>query len=177
MMSDSESRTNPADLARNALKQYLEKGSLPKLPQPLPPEYEIKAGAFVSLKKGGNLRGCIGTVLPVRENLAEEIMANAVSAAKNDPRFLPVTGEELADLVITVDVLSPMERIRSVDDLDPKIYGVFVRCGSRSGLLLPDLEGVDTVDEQINIARHKAGIAENEPVELYRFKVTRYREK
>lgn len=176
-MSDASSKINPADLARNVLKHYLEKGRMPELPAPLSPEYREKAGAFVSLKKRGRLRGCIGTIEPVRENLAAEIAANAVSAALRDPRFPPVNREELPELSISVDILSPLERISSEGDLDPKKYGVMVCSGLHSGLLLPDLEGVDTVGEQIRIARQKAGIEPGEPVELYRFKVTRYGEK
>ena len=106
--------------------------------------------------------------------LAAEIIANAVSAGFNDPRFAPLRREELEQLVISVDVLSPLERISDPGALDPKKYGVLVRSGHRSGLLLPDLEGVDTVEEQLRIARRKAGIAPGEPVELYRFTVTRY---
>jgi len=176
-MNESGLPSNPANLARVYLKHYLEKGRLPELTEPLPAQYQLKSGVFVSLKKEGRLRGCIGTVHPVRANLAEEIAANAVSAAKNDPRFPPVSKEELHDLDISVDILSPMERVRSENDLDPKRYGAMMRSGSRSGLLLPDLEGVDTVDEQLDIIRRKAGIAPGEPVELYRFTVTRYGEK
>ncbi|MFO8192154.1 MAG: AmmeMemoRadiSam system protein A [Bacillota bacterium] len=164
-------------LARSVLQHYLDKGTMPELPQPLLPEYEERAGAFVSLKKEGRLRGCIGTIEPAHRNLAEEIAVNAVSAAIRDPRFSPVRKEELTELSISVDILSPQERIRNKADLDPKKYGVVVRSGSRTGLLLPDLEGVDTVEEQLDIARRKAGILPGEPVEIYRFKVTRYSEK
>ncbi len=176
-MNNFKPEINPAGLARDILEHYFEKGFLPKPPQDLPPEYEAQSGAFVSLKKGGSLRGCIGTVHPAQGNLAEEIAVNAVSAARKDPRFPPVTGEELPDLTISVDILSAMERIGNEDELDPKKYGVLIRSGSRSGVLLPDLEGVNTVDEQLAIVRQKAGIAPGEPVELYRFSVTRYVEK
>lgn len=175
-MNSAIPEINPADLARDVLKYYLENGRLPKMPQPLPTEYDLQAGAFVSLKKGGHLRGCIGTVQPVQKNLAEEIAANAVKAARHDPRFPPVEREELTELTVSVDILSPMERISNRDDLDPKKYGVLIRSGSRSGLLLPDLEGVDTVDKQLDIVRRKAGIGKDEPLELYRFTVTRYGE-
>ncbi|MDY6826962.1 MAG: AmmeMemoRadiSam system protein A [Bacillota bacterium] len=168
---------HPPDLARRVLQHYLDKGTIPDLPQSLLSQYKESAGAFVSLKKDGQLRGCIGTIEPVRRNLAEEIAANAVSAAIRDPRFPPVRKEELPELSISVDILSPPERIKNKTDLDPKKYGVIVRSGSRTGLLLPDLEGVDTVEEQLDIARRKAGILPGEPVELYRFKVTRYGEK
>ncbi len=168
--------SNPAELARKALKYYLEKGCLPGIPDPVPPEYSSRAGAFVSLKKAGRLRGCIGTIEPVHKNLAEEIAANAVSAALRDPRFPPVTGEELQELDFSVDVLGPLTKVLSLDELDVKQFGVVVKSGAKSGLLLPDLEGVKTVEEQVDIARRKAGILPGEQVELYRFKVERYRE-
>ncbi len=133
-----------------------------------------KAGAFVSLKKGGALRGCIGTFQPTRENLAEEIVSNAISAATRDPRFLPVSPEELDELDISVDVLSEPEPVPDESYLDPREYGVIVQAGNRVGLLLPDLEGVDTVEDQVEIARRKAGIGPHEPVQLYRFKVNRF---
>ncbi|MDW7739653.1 MAG: AmmeMemoRadiSam system protein A [Bacillota bacterium] len=167
---------NPARFARMVLKEYLADGIIPQLPAVLPDEYKVKSGVFVSLKKEGQLRGCIGTVEPVRENLASEIIANAISAALRDPRFSPVCREELADLVISVDVLSPMERIKSISELNPKKYGVLVRSGMKTGLLLPDLEGIDSAEDQVDIARRKAGITRDEPVELYRFTVTRYKE-
>lgn len=164
----------PVRLARQALHHYLEHGSPPAPPESLPAELSSPAGAFVSLKKGGELRGCIGTVEPARKNLAEEIIMNAVSAGVKDPRFNPVRLEELDDLTVSVDVLMPPERIESPAELDPRKYGVLVRSGYRSGLLLPDLEGVDTAAGQVAIARRKAGIGPREPVELYRFEVRRY---
>ncbi len=172
----SDPEPHPADLARKVLEHYLEEGSLPKLPDYLPPEYEKKAGAFVSLKKDGQLRGCIGTFEPVRQNLAEEIAANTISAALKDPRFPPVTKDEVTELSFSVDVLSPLEIVKSKAELDEKKYGIMVRSGQKSGLLLPDLEGVDSVDQQIDIARRKAGIVPGEQMELYRFKVTRFTE-
>ncbi len=175
-MNSSERNVNPADLAREVLEYYLKEGSMPKMPVELPPEYEERAGVFVSLKKAGQLRGCIGTVEPVRENLAEEIAANAVAAAVRDPRFPAVSREELAELSVSVDILGPMEPVQDEADLDPARYGVLVRCGNRSGLLLPNLEGINNVDEQLDIARRKAGIQPAAHMELYRFKVTRYGE-
>ncbi len=133
-----------------------------------------KAGVFVSLKKDGHLRGCIGTFLPSRNNLLEEILFNAISACSKDPRFDPVTEDELPDLVYDVDVLSEPERIFSVDKLDPKKYGVIVGNGNRRGLLLPDLDGVDTVEQQISIAKKKANIPAKDPIELWRFEVVRH---
>ena len=133
-----------------------------------------RAGVFVSIHKEGKLRGCIGTFLPTRENIAREIISNAVSAAARDPRFNPIAPEELKWLEIKVDVLSAPERIQSTAELDVRRYGVIVSSGSRRGLLLPDLDGVDTVEEQVSIARQKGGIRENEPVTLERFEVVRH---
>jgi AmmeMemoRadiSam system protein A len=133
-----------------------------------------RAGAFVSLHRNGSLRGCIGTIQPTRRSVAEEILQNAVSACSQDPRFSPVTPEELSSLEISVDVLGELEPIDSPDQLDVKRYGVVVSCGRKRGLLLPNLEGVDTVEEQIRIARQKGGIRETEPYRLERFEVVRH---
>jgi AmmeMemoRadiSam system protein A len=162
-------------LALSAIEAYVRYGKIIQVPKDLPPELlNSRAGAFVSLKKDGQLRGCIGTIEPVHTCLAEEIIANAISAATRDPRFLPVEESELGELVCSVDVLSPAEECR-LCDLDPKQYGVIVENGMRRGLLLPDLEGIDTVEEQVEIAKRKAFINGNEPVKIYRFKVTRYK--
>ena len=145
------------------------------MPKDLPREMmDRKAGAFVSIHEHGMLRGCIGTILPTRNNLAEEIMQNAISASTRDPRFSPIRPEELPDLDINVDVLGEPEPISSPDQLDVKKYGVIVTKGDRRGLLLPDLPGVDTVKEQIAIAKEKAGISLEEEVELMRFEVVRH---
>jgi AmmeMemoRadiSam system protein A len=133
-----------------------------------------KAAAFVSLKRAGSLRGCIGTFRPTQKSLADEIASNAVNAASCDPRFPPVEEEELDDLVISVDVLGEPEPVPDSSYLDPRRYGVIVQAGRRVGLLLPDLEGVDSVDEQLDIARRKAGINPGEPVQVYRFTVDRF---
>jgi AmmeMemoRadiSam system protein A len=133
------------------------------------------AGAFVSLHREQDLRGCIGTIEPVRANLAEEIVHNAVEAATADPRFDPLRADELADLEISVDVLHEPEPVASLDELDPRHYGVIVASGWRRGLLLPDLEGVDTAEQQVTIAMRKAGIQSDQPVRLERFRVDRYR--
>ena len=121
------------------------------------------------------MRGCIGTIAPVRSTLAEEIIENAISASTRDPRFIPVTVDELDRLEYSVDVLSPAEPIDSPEQLDVKRYGVIVTNGGRRGLLLPNLDTIDTVEEQISIAKRKAGIAENEPVKLQRFEVVRHK--
>lgn len=164
----------PVALARRSLEHYLTGDGYLAAPTNLPEALAGRAGAFVSLKKRGELRGCIGTFGPTQPNIAAEIIRNAVSAGTEDPRFPPVTTAELPELDISVDILSAPERIDSLDKLDPKKYGVIVRRGGRSGLLLPDLAGVDTVEEQVSIAMQKAGIASHEEIELYRFTVTRY---
>jgi AmmeMemoRadiSam system protein A len=161
-------------LAKKTVESYVKKGKVIP-PQKLTAAMRQKAGVFVSIHKRGELRGCIGTIEPQRNNVAEEIITNAISSATRDPRFLPITPDELKDLEYSVDVLTKPEPIRSKDQLDPKRYGVIVEAGFRKGLLLPDLEGVDSVDYQIDICRQKAGIAPHEPVKLYRFEVKRYK--
>jgi AmmeMemoRadiSam system protein A len=136
--------------------------------------WTVSAGVFVCIKSHGQLRGCIGTITPVTESVADEILRNAVSVACEDPRFPPVRENELTDLVYTVDVLAPPEPIDSLEMLDVKRYGVIVTSGHKRGLLLPNLDGVDTIDEQLDIAMQKAGIREGEPVLLERFEVVRY---
>jgi len=163
-----------ARLAKKTVETFVKEGKTPK-PEELTLEMMEKAGVFVSIHKLDGLRGCIGTFEPTKENVAEEIIANAVSSAARDPRFPPVAPDELKDLEYSVDVLTRPEPIESEDQLDPKKYGVIVECGWRRGLLLPDLEGVDSVDYQIDICRQKAGIAPDEPIKLYRFEVRRYK--
>ncbi len=162
-------------LARYTIETYVGTGIFPSMPQDLPEElYHNRAGAFVSLKEDGRLRGCIGTIQAVRGSLAEEIMHNAVSACLEDPRFAPVEDWEVERLTISVDVLGETEKISSPEELDVTRYGVIVTKGARRGLLLPNLEGVDTIEQQIAIARQKAGIKEYESVELERFEVIRH---
>ena len=164
-----------AKLAQKTVATYVKEGSIPEPPEELTPEMKERAGVFVSIHKLGGLRGCIGTFEPQEDNVAEETITNAVSSATRDPRFPPITPEELKDLEYNVDVLTEPEPIESKDQLDPRKYGVIVESGWQRGLLLPDLEGVDTVDCQIDICRQKAGIAPDEPVKLYRFEVKRYK--
>lgn len=162
-------------LARKTIEDYICTGEKPVMPEGLPQEmYEQKAGVFVSIKKQGRLRGCIGTIQAVQSNLAGEIIENAMSAATRDPRFAPIGQEELRELSISVDVLGTIEKISSPDELDVERYGVVVTKNGRRGLLLPNLEGIDTVREQIAIAKQKAGIGEAEDVELERFEVVRH---
>ena len=163
-------------LARRSLETYVKTGQrLTSLPEDLPTEMTTQqAGAFVSLHKNGQLRGCIGTIAPTCENLAWEIVQNAVSACSRDPRFSPVRPNELDELEYSVDVLGAPEPVDSPAALDPKTYGVIVSCGGRRGLLLPDLDGVDSVEAQLSIALQKGGIRENEPYKIERFKVVRH---
>lgn len=162
-------------LAKDTVEKYIRKGEIISPPEELTPEMREKAGVFVSIKIKGELRGCIGTYLPATDNVANEIIKNAISAATQDPRFPPVSSSELGELEYSVDVLSLPEKVDGPEALDPKRYGVIVKKGNWRGLLLPDLEGVNTVDEQIKIAAFKAGISSEEDVELYRFEVKRYK--
>ena len=162
-------------LARQAVESYICEGKVMDVPEDVPPELMgPSSGVFVCIKMDGDLRGCIGTIEPVRGSLAEEIIANAISAAVKDPRFLPLCDGELEGLDYTVDVLTPPEEVRDVRELDPRRYGVIVESGASRGLLLPDLEGVDSVDQQIDIARRKAFIRASDSIKLYRFEVRRY---
>lgn len=163
-----------AQLAQRAVEQFVQDGTVLQ-PEADIPELQPRAGAFVSLHKHGELRGCIGTFEPTRGNVAEEIVSNAISSATRDPRFPPVRREELPELDYSVDILTSPEPINGPDELDARRYGVIVAAGRRRGLLLPDLEGVDTVEQQIEICRMKAGISPADPVHLYRFEVRRYR--
>lgn len=163
-------------LAKEAIEIYVKEGFEISPSTDLIPEMREKAGVFVSIKKHGELRGCIGTFMPVCRNVASEIIKNAISAATQDPRFNPVQPAELNDLVYSVDILTPPEEVKDIKkELDPKKYGVIVSKGLRKGLLLPDLEGVDTVEEQLSIVKMKGGISQEEDVKIFRFEVKRYR--
>lgn len=160
-------------LARRTIETYVRDGSVLH-PEPLTGvEYPAQAGAFVSLHRAGDLRGCIGTIVPTEPTLAEEVVHNAIEAAVHDPRFASVHEIELDDLDIKVDVLHPPESC-TLEDLDPARYGVIVTSGHRRGLLLPDLEGVDDVAAQVGIAMRKGGISPGERCAIERFKVDRY---
>lgn len=162
-------------LARQTINRYVKTREMMAVPDDLPEDMTSQhAGVFVSIHEGGELRGCIGTFLPCYDNVADEIIHNAVAAATRDPRFMPIQADELDALDISVDVLSKPEPATSTDELDAKRYGVIVTNGERRGLLLPNLDGVDTPAEQIAIAKQKAGIRPNEPVELMRFEVVRH---
>lgn len=162
-------------LARETIEEYIRHGKKIEIPQGLPEEmYNRRAGVFVSIKEEGRLRGCIGTIQAVQSSIAKEIIDNAVSASTRDPRFQPIEEGELDKLTISVDVLGETEKINSIDKLDVKRYGVVVTKGYKRGLLLPNLDGVDTVEEQVAIAKRKAGIREQEEVSLERFEVVRH---
>lgn len=162
-------------LARDSAEYFVKNGDVMSLPDWVPDELlNVKSGAFVSIHKFGALRGCIGTIAATKKNLALEIIQNAVSAVSSDPRFKPVTEDELKYLDINVDVLSEAESIKSEAELDVKKYGVIVQSGYKRGLLLPDLEGVDTVEQQVAIAKRKGGIGSGDKVDLFRFEVVRH---
>lgn len=174
MRTAREKESSQVKWARLVLENYVRSGQVPSLPRELDELKQEKAAAFVSLKKNGQLRGCIGTLEPVYKNIAEEIAANAVSAGTRDPRFMPLNASELDSLVYSVDILGvPQSCTR--EELNPRRYGVIVKAGSRRGVLLPDLEGVDTVEEQLAIALQKAGIKPDERYDIERFEVKRYR--
>jgi AmmeMemoRadiSam system protein A len=163
-----------AKLAKETVESYVREGKIPQ-PKEIVPEMKERAGVFVSIHKHGELRGCIGTFEPTRSNVAEEIVANAISSATRDPRFPQVAASELGDLEYSVDILTEPEAVKDISQLEATKYGVIVESGFRRGLLLPDLEGVDSVEEQIRICRLKAGIATDEPIKLYRFQVKRFK--
>ena len=175
-LRESAEKSDPyVRLARQSLESYIRDRKRISVPDGLPDEMlHTRAGAFVSIHKHGKLRGCIGTIEPTTGSVAQEIIRNAVSASTQDPRFDPITEDELKWLEINVDVLGKPEKITSMDELDVKRYGVIVSCGHRRGLLLPDLDGVDTPEQQVDIARQKGQIRKNEPYTLERFEVIRH---
>ncbi len=176
-LAEKRAQEDPyVQLARKSVEYYILHHRKMEMPENLPEELLTRqAGAFVSIHEHGKLRGCIGTISPVRDCVAREIIDNAVSASTRDPRFDPIRADELKWLEISVDVLGEAESISSAAELDVKRYGVIVSKGRKRGLLLPDLDGVDTVEEQISIAKSKAGIAAwDNNVELQRFEVVRH---
>jgi len=181
-LDDPERATNATGeitrLARDTVETFVNYGIAPEPPAHPCGILAEKAPCFVSLKTlDGDLRGCIGTIEPVRDTLAEELIANAISAATIDPRFPPVAADELSNLRYSVDVLLPAEP-SSLEELDPQVYGVIVEdeLGRLRGLLLPDIPGVDTAKQQVEIATRKAGIPQGSKIKLSRFKVERFRE-
>ncbi|KUG04178.1 putative acr [hydrocarbon metagenome] len=172
--AERRSESEPVKWARMVLESYIQGGKIPNLPPELDMLNQKKAGVFVSLKKNGQLRGCIGTIAPVYDGLAQEIAANAISSGTRDARFFPLEQGELEQLTYSVDILGEAEEC-SRQDLDPARYGVIVSKAGKRGLLLPDLEGVDTVDQQLQIALEKGGISPGEKYKIERFEVRRYR--
>ena len=163
-------------LAIQAVRHFLAEGKPLVCPSPIPDGMDRQSGTFVSIKKKKSfeLRGCIGTIIPNQDNLANEIIHNAVSAATRDPRFKAITSNELESLQFSVDVLTPREPIDSADQLNPQRYGLSVKYKGMQGILLPDLEGIDTVQRQIDLCLKKGNIPKNAPYEMYRFEVERY---
>lgn len=161
-------------LAKDTVENYIKRGKIIS-PENLTEDMKGEAGVFVSIKKRGNLRGCIGTFEPTRHNVAEEIIHNAISSATQDPRFPRINEAELDELEYSVDILTPPKPVADITKLDVKKHGIIVQSGWQRGLLLPDLEGVDTLEQQVHICRMKAGISPDEPVELFSFEVRRYR--
>ncbi len=169
-----ENESQPVKLARKAVREYLEKSKVIEAGDDLPEEFFKPAGVFVSIKKAGNLRGCIGTIEGEADTAAHELIKNALKAALKDPRFEPIDINELEELVFSVDLLAEPEEVDSREQLDPQEYGVIVEKGGQKGLLLPRLEGVETVKKQLEIARRKAGLASLDDATIKRFKVRRY---
>lgn len=179
-------------IAKSTVEYFTKTGKVPKIEgdsvvfgdsqsndfSPIKIEAEMlsrRAGTFATIhEKNGDLRGCIGTIIATKSNIAEEIIHNAISSCSRDPRFPPVQPDELENLTYSVDVLGEIENVSSPNELDVKKYGVIVTCGYRRGLLLPNLDGVDDVETQISIARRKGGISPDEKVELARFEVVRH---
>ncbi len=164
------------NVAKNALEAFVREGKIIDVPDSLPDEMiRDSAGTFVSIKKHGELRGCIGTISPTMPNIAQEIIQNAISSGTQDPRFDAVDISELNSLTYSVDVLKKPEPVDSMEELDANRYGVIVRSGNRSGLLLPNLAGVDTPLEQISIALRKGGIDPKSEFSIERFEVIRHK--
>ncbi len=164
------------ELANKTIETFIKEGRIIDPPADLQPEFKEKSGVFVSihLKEDNSLRGCIGTFGPTEENIAKEVIANAISASTRDPRFPPIEEVELKSLDISVDVLSSPVPVKDISELDAKKFGIIVSAGHKRGLLLPDLEGVDTPQHQIEICRMKGSIGPREPITLQKFTVHRY---
>ncbi len=165
------------ELAKKAVEEFVKYRRRVSVPENIPEEFLNKSSAvFVCLKKSGQLRGCIGTITPKQSSVADEVIENAISACSQDPRFSVVEPKELREISYTVDILEPSEPVAGPEELDPKRFGVIVSKGNVRGLLLPDIEGVDTVVEQLAIAKRKAGIDPSDTdVEMHRFTISRYK--
>lgn len=166
-------------LAREAVDQFIKERKILTPPADLPEQIlSERAGVFVSIYNGEELRGCIGTYLPDKENIAEEIIANAIAAATEDYRFAPITPEELSELKYSVYILDEPQKIKDIFELDPKKYGILIKSETgRSGLLLPDLPGIDTTEEQLSAAAKKCGAnPQKEKIAIWKFGVKKYEE-
>lgn len=161
-------------LAIQSVKHYIETGKSLPCPNPLPNDLNQNSGTFVSIKKQGALRGCIGTMTPKYKNLAEEIIKNAVRAANEDPRFPPIQENELTSLTFSVDVLSPLKKIEDLKDQDIKKHGLVVRGNGKQGVLLPDLEIIKSAQQQLKVCLKKGGFNPTDSYELFRFEVKRF---
>jgi AmmeMemoRadiSam system protein A len=162
-----------ADLARRAVEALVAEGRY-LAPEPLPAGLPARAGVFVTIREHAALRGCVGSIEPTTSSLAAEVIRSATLAATDDPRFRPIGPAELADLDYEVSVLGEPERVGRAADLDPRFFGVIVRAGRRRGLLLPGIPGLDTGEQQVQIARQKAGIGSQEPIEVFRFRTRHF---
>ena len=162
-------------LAISSVEHFIETGESLPCPEPLPKYLNQNAGTFVSIKKKGALRGCIGTITPKYKNLAEEVIQNAVRAANQDPRFDPIEKIELAGLIFSVDVLTPLEKIENLKGHDIKKFGLMVKGKEKEGLLLPNLDIIKSADQQLKVCLKKGGFKENDAYELFRFEVKRFR--
>ena len=162
-------------LAICSVEHFIETGKSLPCPDPLPKNLNQNAGTFVSIKKKGELRGCIGTITPKYKNLAEEIIQNAVRAANQDPRFDPVEKIDLPGLTFSVDVLTPLKKIENLKGHDIKKFGLLVKGKAKQGLLLPNLDLIKSADQQLTVCLKKGGFKENDTYELFRFEVKRFR--
>ena len=162
------------DLAMRSVKHQLENGKPLPSPDPLPAKMQYSAGIFVSIKKDGMLRGCIGTITPQYSNVAEEVIQNAIKAANQDPRFTAIELPELKELAFSVDVLTKPEQIKNIKSLNVEQYGLIVRSEDKCGLLLPNLKNIKTIDQQLKVCLKKGDIKETDKYKLYRFEVKRF---
>lgn len=165
------------ELVKKTIEEYINNRKIIEAPDDLSEEFYFrKAGVFVTIFKNGDLRGCVGTYLPTKENIAKEIIDNAIAACSRDNRFLSIAKKELPELKYEVSILSLPKLIRNIKNHDPKKHGIIVRCADgRCGLLLPDLEGINTIDEQFGIACQKGGIDFNaDNSMLYFFTIEKY---
>ncbi len=179
-------------LVKEALENYIKEGKIITPANDLPKEFfQRKAGVFVTIKKNNKLRGCIGTYLPTKKNIAEEIIHNAIAAAAEDYRFGPIQPAELPLLSYEVSILSEPKSVKDIKELNPKKFGIIVKSQGfsspdvifnpaptpyqKTGLLLPDLEGINTIDKQVSIVCQKAGInPKTEKISIYKFTVEKY---